>query len=345
LLILDEPTSVLSPDAIDVLFDALRKLAAEGVSILFISHKLDEIRALCGRATVLRGGRVAGTPGSDAFDNATLLHLMLGAEPAECRLEAQGAGAAMLELEDFTLPADDPFGIGLRSLDFAVRSGEIAGIAGISGHGQRELVAALAGESRLGQSGRVRIAGQDVTDLPVAARRAAGLALVPEERLGRGAVVSMSLAGNALLTGALHGLVRRGFIDHGATQRFAQRIIQTFDVRTPGTHATAAQLSGGNLQKFIVGREIFLEPRVLVLAQPTWGVDAGAALRIRQALIDLRREGCAVLVISEDLDELFQICDRIAVIRGGMLSDFRPRTETSLQLIGQLMSAGAAAHA
>ncbi|HXC59906.1 MAG TPA: ABC transporter ATP-binding protein [Steroidobacteraceae bacterium] len=345
LLILDEPTSVLSPAAIGVLFGALRQLAAEGLSILFISHKLDEVRALCARATVLRAGRVAGTPGPEAFDNASLLRLMLGAEPAACRLEPQSAGAPMLELEGYVLPSEDPFGIDLTDLSFAVHAGEIAGIAGISGHGQRELVAALAGETQRGQRGRLRIAGHDVTDLPVAARRAVGLALVPEERLGRGAVVSMSLAGNALLTGARHGLVRRGFIHHAATHAVAQRIISAFDVRTPGTRATAAQLSGGNLQKFIVGREIMLAPRVLVVAQPTWGVDVGAALRIRQSLIDLRTQGCGVLVISEDLEELFQICDRIAVIRDGRLSAFQSRAETSLQQIGQMMSAGAAVHA
>jgi simple sugar transport system ATP-binding protein len=155
----------------------------------------------------------------------------------------------------------------------------------------------------------------------------------------------MSLAGNALLTGARHGLVRRGLIDHAATHARARRIISSFDVRTPGTRAAAAQLSGGNLQKFIVGREILLAPRVLVVAQPTWGVDVGAALRIRQSLIDLRAQGCGVLVISEDLDELLQICDRIAVIRDGRLSALQPRAAVSLQQIGQLMSAGAAVHA
>ena len=344
LLILDEPTSVLSPDAIAVLFEALRQLAAEGLSILFISHKLDEVRALCGRATVLRAGRVAGTVGPESFDNASLLQLMLGAEPPACRLESLPPGAPVLELEAYALPPEDPFGVALHDLTFAVHAGEIAGIAGISGHGQRELLAALAGETTRGQTGNLRIAGQDMTHLSVAARRANGLALIPEERLGRGAVVSMSLAGNALLTGARHGLVRHGLIDHAATHARAQRIIDAFDVRTPGTHATAGQLSGGNLQKFIVGREIFLAPRVLVVAQPTWGVDVGAALHIRQSLIDLRAQGCGVLVISEDLEELFQICDRIAVIRNGRLSRFEPRADTTLQQIGQLMSAGAMAH-
>jgi general nucleoside transport system ATP-binding protein len=340
LLILDEPTSVLSPEAVLTLFATLKRLAAEGVSILFISHKLDEVRALCDRATVLRAGRVVGEANPAATDSATLVRMMLGTDPAECLLAPSLPGEPMLEIKDYGLPAADPFGTELRALQLQVRAGEIVGLAGISGNGQRELVSALSGESCRGQRGSIRIAGREATGHSVAQRRAQGFALVPEERLGRGAVPALSLADNALLTGARDGLVRRGFIDHGAARQRATEIISEYDVRGGGSDAIASRLSGGNLQKFIVGREIRLAPKLLVVSQPTWGVDAGAARFIRQALIDLRVQGSGVLVISEDLDELFEISDRIAVISGGRISEALPCGETSLQRIGQLMSAG-----
>ncbi len=343
LLILDEPTSVLSPDAIRALFDTLRRLASEGVSLLFISHKLDEVRALCDRATVLRAGRVTGEADPKVTDSPALLRMMLGTDPAACLLTPREPGAAVLELRDFSLAAADPFGTPLRALNLALRAGEILGIAGISGNGQRELVAALSGESQA-DSGALAILGQDATHLSVSARRKLGLALVPEERLGRGAVPQLSLAGNALLTGAKHGMVHRGFIDGAAITARAADIIAAWGVRGGGPDALAGQLSGGNLQKFIVGREVGLAPRVLVVAQPTWGVDAGASQYIRQRLIDLRDADCGVLVISEDLDELFQVCDRIAVINRGALSEGAPSATISLQQIGALMSAGALAH-
>ncbi len=300
------PTSVLSPDAIEALFTTLRQLAAEGVSILFISHKLDEVRALCNRATVLRAGRVTGAADPQSTSSAALLRLMLGEDPAPCLLTPREPGATLFELRGFSLPADDPFGTSLQDIDLQLHAGEILGLAGISGNGQRELIAALSGERR-GGSGSLHIAGASCAHLPVAARRALGFALVPEERLGRGAVPAMSLADNALLTGARHGLARGGFIDGAGMRARARDIIERWGVRGGGPAALASQLSGGNLQKFIVGREVGLAPRVLVVAQPTWGVDAGAAQQIRQRLIDLRDAGCAILVISEDLDELFQV--------------------------------------
>jgi general nucleoside transport system ATP-binding protein len=343
LLVLDEPTSVLSPDAIQALFDTLRRLAAEGVSILFISHKLDEVRALCHRATVLRAGRVTGEADPRHTDSATLVRMMLGEDPAPCLLTPREPGTPMLELQGFSLAADDPFGTTLSDIDLAVHAGEILGLAGISGNGQRELVAALSGERR--GSGSLRIAGLECTQLPVRGRRALGFALVPEERLGRGAVPAMSLADNMLLTGTRHGLASAGFIHGNAARERASAVISQWGVRGGGPSALASQLSGGNLQKFIVGREVGLAPRVLVVAQPTWGVDAGAAQQIRQRLIDLRDAGCALLVISEDMDELFQVSDRIAVINGGRISTPQPAAAASLQQLGQLMASGAFAHA
>ncbi len=338
LLIMDEPTSVLTPQAVLTLFDALRRLAAEGCSILYISHKLDEIQSLCDRATVLRTGRVTGTANPRAESARSLAELMIGHELPACRLEPREPGPPRLELLGVNLATADPFGIELTDLRLAVRSGEIVGIAGISGNGQQELLRALSGEARIGAAGALRLMGQDAGRLGPAARRALGLGFVPEERLGRGAVPELSLADNALLTGHGAGMVARGLIRFNRVRDFARQVIECFQVRCGGERSPAGSLSGGNLQKFIVGRETLLAPRVLVVAQPTWGVDIGASMLIRQALIDLRDQGVAVLVLSEELGELFMISDRLAVIAGGRLSPTVATGATNIDQIGAWMS-------
>jgi simple sugar transport system ATP-binding protein len=338
LLIMDEPTSVLTPQAVLTLFETLRRLASEGCSILYISHKLDEIRALCHVATVLRGGRVGGTAIPSEESNESLARMMIGGDLPECRLAAKQVAECRIEVSALSLTTRDPFGTTLKDIDLAVRSGEIVGIAGVSGNGQKELLAALSGETTIADPDAIRICGQPVGRAGPAQRRAAGLCFVPEERLGRGAVPAMSLAFNALLTGSKHGMVRYGLFRRGEMRRFSKRVIESFKVKCSGDQAAAASLSGGNLQKYIVGRETMLGPRAMVVAQPTWGVDVGAAMLIRQALIALRDEGVALLVISEELEELFMICDRIAVIAQGRLSKAVPLAETSVPQIGQWMS-------
>jgi general nucleoside transport system ATP-binding protein len=332
---------VLTPQAVRSLFATLRRLASEGVSILYISHKLDEIRELCHRATVLRGGRVSGTAIPADETNDSLALLMVGRELPQCRLTPQVQGDVRLRLDAYSQRPRDPFGTALRGIDLAVHAGEIVGIAGVSGNGQRELLAAISGEGRDSHEGSIELCGRNAAALDPVQRRRLGFAFVPEERLGRGAVPALSLADNTLLTGARAGLVKLGFIKRGAARAFARRTIDTYTVK--GTeHSLAGRLSGGNLQKFIVGREIGLAPRLMVAAQPTWGVDVGAAQLIRQALIDLRDRGVAVLVISEELDELFMICDRMAVIAGGTLSTPRPVAELTRETVGVLMSGGKA---
>jgi simple sugar transport system ATP-binding protein len=242
-----------------------------------------------------------------------------------------------LEARALSRPADDPFGTALCDISLAVRGGEIVGIAGVSGNGQGELLAALCGAAT-SRAGMVMLDGLPVGSLGAAARRARGLAFVPEERLGRGAVADMTLAENGLLTGHRMGLVRRGLVDRGKVDQFARGIIAHFGVHCAGPASPAASLSGGNLQKFIVGREISLAPRVLIIAQPTWGVDVAASAFLRQSLIDLSRRGAAVLVVSEELEELFEICDRIAVIYRGRLSAARLRDTTNTDEIGLLMA-------
>jgi len=346
LLIMDEPTSVLTPQAVRTLFDTLRRLASEGVSILYISHKLDEIRALCDTATVLRGGRVSGTATPRTESNDSLARLMIGSELSQCTLTPREPGAIMLELTNLRLATPDPFGTALEGINLRVRSGEIVGIAGVSGNGQKELMAALSGETRtpFDDRGAIRIAGQPVGLLNPVRRRGLGLTFVPEERLGRGAVPPMSLSDNALLTGGAvggsQGMVRFGLVRNALTTAFADRAITEFRVKSGGAQSAANSLSGGNLQKFIVGRETLLAPKLMIAAQPTWGVDVGAAQMIRQALIDLRDRGVALLVVSEELDELFSICDRIAVIAQGRLSPTRTPAETSIEEIGLWMAGG-----
>lgn len=338
LLIMDEPTSVLTPQAVLILFDTLRQLAKEGCSILYISHKLDEIRALCDTATVLRGGRVTGTAVPKQETNDSLARMMIGGELAECHLVPQETGEVRLALNQLSMSTIDPFGTALESISLSVKSGEILGIAGISGNGQKELLAALSGEVLSPQSKMISIIGQDAGRLNSAQRRRLGLTFVPEERLGRGAVPAMSLLHNALLTGARHGMVKNGFLRHSAIRQFTQEVITRFKVKCGGDSAVASSLSGGNLQKFIVGRETMLNPKLMIIAQPTWGVDVGAAQMIRQALMDLRQQGVALLVISEELEELFTISDRICVLAEGRLSPALPLADTSIEQIGNWMS-------
>jgi general nucleoside transport system ATP-binding protein len=338
LLIMDEPTSVLTPQAVRELFRTLRRLAEEQLSILYISHKLDEIRELCDVATVLRNGRVSGSAVPRQETNASLARLMVGSDLAECHLEPNEPGAIQLELTALSLTTEDPFGTTLQELNLRVRAGEIVGIAGVSGNGQKELQAAISGEARCESPGMVRLCGQQVGAMNPAARRALGLGFVPEERLGRGAVPAMDLTDNSVLTGAGKGLVRHGLVQHTAARAFARETIAQFTVKCDGESSRAESLSGGNLQKFIVGREIRLQPKVLLVAQPTWGVDVGASLLIRQALIDLRQAGVAVLVISEELDELYAICDRLAVLAGGRLSALVPTAQLALETVGEWMT-------
>jgi len=341
LLILDEPTAVLAPDAIGKLFDMLRRLAADGCGILFVSHKLEEIRALCHGATILRGGKVVGHADPRDTSAAELARMMVGAAPpALSHPAAIAEGKPRFEAIGLSAPAEGPFGAVLESVSFSLKGGEILGIAGVSGNGQGELLALLGGERR-SASDMVWLDGEPVGHLGVASRRARGLALVPEERLGRATAPDLSLADNLLLT-SHGGLVRGGLIERGKCADSAAEVIARLSVACSGPAALARSLSGGNLQKFIVGREMALAPRVLILSQPTWGVDIAAALFIRQSLIDLSRAGAAILVISEDLDELFELSDRIAVLHRGHLSKAEPATALDRGRVGLLMGGSAA---
>ena len=336
-LILDEPTSVLTPQAVDKLFVVLRKLAAEGCSILYISHKLHEIRALCTACTVLRGGKVTGVCNPTQESNASLSRLMIGAEPQQLEHRPGQTGRPLLQVQALSLARLDQFGVDLNGIDLQVCAGEVVGIAGVSGNGQRELLYALSGEDVRAAPGMVLIDGQPAGALAPQRRRALGLHFVPEERLGRGAVPTMSLAHNLLLTRTEH-VGRGGWLNLNALQAQAAGVIARFNVKAGGPQAVAKSLSGGNLQKFIVGREIAAKPKLLIVSQPTWGVDVGAAAQIRAEILALRDAGCAVLVVSEELDELFEICDRLHVMAQGRLSPSIATQQATVELVGAWMS-------
>ncbi len=341
LLILDEPTSVLTPQAVERLFVVLKKIASEGCSILYISHKLHEIRELCSACTVLRGGKVTGVCDPRQEDNASLSRLMIGAEPPALKHRAVKTGATVLAVQDLSLPSQSQFGVDLHAVSLDVRAGEVVGIAGVSGNGQAELLYALSGEDTRAAPPMIQIGGQGAGRLGPGRRRALGVHFVPEERLGRGAVPTMGLARNLLLTrrNAIGGAWwNRGWINVGALQMQANDIIRRFNVKAGGPNAEAKSLSGGNLQKFIVGREIDANPKLLILSQPTWGVDVGASAQIRGEILALRDAGCAVLVVSEELDELFEISDRLYVIAKGRLSPSVPRAQATVAQVGEWMS-------
>jgi len=340
LLIMDEPTSVLTPQEAELLFATLRRLAGRGTAILYISHKLDEIRAHCDRATILRQGRVVASLDPRTASAGELAALMVGGSLREVDRAGRSPGATILELRGLSARAATREGTALDGISLSLREGEVLGIGGVAGNGQEELLAALSGEMPT-PPGTVILEGRDLSRSGPEARRAAGLLTAPEDRLGHAAVPGMSLAENTLLTGAgRHGLARRGMVDRAAATAFADRIIAAFDVRTPGPQTAAGALSGGNLQKFVIGREVLGRPRVLAVNQPTWGVDAGAAAAIRQALLDLARGGAGVVVISQDLDELLELSDRFAALNGGRLSPPVPTEGLTLERIG-LMLGGA----
>ena len=342
LLILDEPTAVLTPQEADRLFVTLERLKGEGRAILYISHKLDEVQRLCDTATILRAGRKIATCDPRRETAASLARMMVGADIGEVKAASDRAPAgARLIVRDLTLEPDDPHGVRLDRVSLEVRGGEVLGIAGVAGNGQEELFAALSGE-RLVDENAIHIDGRPVGNLSVNERRRLGAAFVPEERLGHATAPRMSLSDNALLTGhAVTDMVRRGFINRAATLASVDRTTKAFDVRKSKRDPEAMSLSGGNLQKFVVGREILRNPGVLVVSQPTWGVDAGAAAVIRQALIDLAARGAAVLVVSQDLDELDEIADRIAVMFAGRMSAPLAAAEADRETLGLLMGGSA----
>ena len=340
LLIMDEPTSVLTPSEVQKLFVTLRRLAAEGCSILYISHKLEEVRSLCSAATIMRLGKNVArvTPAEKTVKELAEIMINMDLNAPTPRPAITRSTPPRLVLDKLTIRSAHHFGTDLKDISLSLAGGEILGIAGIAGNGQSELMDALSGEVLAGKPENILIDGTAAGHMGPHERRRIHGCFVPEERNGHGAVTTMTLAENAFLSAFIRrSLVRFGVIDAKKTSAFAETIIKRFDVRTTGPKAEARSLSGGNLQKFLVGREVLQDPSVLVINQPTWGVDAGAALAIHEAIMALAAEGAAVMIISQDLDEIFILADRIAVIAGGRISDPVMTRDATVESIGRLM--------
>lgn len=342
LLILDEPTSVLTPQEVTQLFATLHRLADEGCAILFISHKLDEVTQLCHHATLLRHGKVSGECDPQITSPRDIARLLVGDDTPLTDVYPKHLSANVsLVVNNLSYHRQHAFESPLKHISFTAYKGEILGIAGISGNGQDELFKLLSGEQQ-SRDDSIQLHGQHIGHLGVEQRRQHGVGFVPTERLVRGGVANLSLVDNALLTlgssNTQEDLVQRGWINDERAIALTERIIERYNVKCAGPHAQAKSLSGGNLQKFIIGREIEQAPKLLLCSQPTWGVDVGAAVLIRNALVSLCEQGSTVIVVSEDLNELFQISDRLCAICHGQLSPILPTSNMSVPQLGQWMA-------
>lgn len=337
LIVLDEPTAVLTPQEVTDLFDILRRMVAEGHSLVFISHKLGEVMAISDRVTVLRDGRVVGTGRTSDMTKAQLVRMMVGREFKELEARRLEAGEARLEIEGLRAMGDRGTEA-LRGIDLTVHAGEIVGIAGVSGNGQRELAECLAG-MRAVTSGRMSLDGRDIGSASLGERVKAGMAYVPEERMRDGAIGEFSVQDNLFLYDHASKEFRRGlFMRFSRMKERAQALTADFAVKTPSLDTPLRTLSGGNIQKLILARELSRKPSMLVAAQPTRGVDIGATWYIHQCLLKQREAGTAILLISEDLDEIRSLSDRIAVMYEGRIVGIVERDTASVERIGHMMS-------
>ena len=320
IMIMDEPTSVLTPGEVSDLFVVLKKLAGQGMSILYISHKLEEIRTLCSKATIMRNGKVVNTCDPRKLSAAKIAESMVGASFSKPKKSKIKIGKILLELQNVFLVSKTTFGIPIKGVNLKLHEGQIVGIGGVAGNGQDELLGLLSGEL-IPTKGSIVLEGREISVLGPVERRLHGLLSAPEERLGHAAAPEMTLTENCIITAEKRmGLSRRGIINYAQSRKLSEDIIKKLDVRTNGPDALAKSLSGGNLQKFVIGRELIQKPKIFVVNQPTWGVDAAAASSIRQKILDMAKEGAAIIVISQDLDELLEISDVFCALVGGHLS-------------------------
>jgi simple sugar transport system ATP-binding protein len=338
LLILDEPTAVLTPQEVDELFVIMKQMVKDGHALIFISHKLHEVIEISDRVSVLRDGRMIGTKLTSETTKQDLANWMVGREVgfAPDRGEAK-RGKIRLQLTDVSCGSDRGTP-GLRGVSLDVHSGEILGIAGVSGNGQRELAEAITGLRRV-TDGRVTLEGEDVTNLLPAQLTERMLSYVPEERMRDGMIKDFTVAENMILREHhKQPYSRSGFLNLGEIARHSEKLITQFQVKTPSQETPAKSLSGGNIQKVVIARELSRQPRAIVAAQPTRGLDIGATEYVRQQLIEQRKEGTAILLISEDLDEILALSDRIAVIYEGQIMDIVPREAATPEKLGLLMA-------
>jgi ABC-type uncharacterized transport system ATPase subunit len=337
LIVLDEPTAVLTPQEVDDLFVTFRRMAQEGHALIFISHKLHEVMAISDRVTALRDGKLAGTRSAQGATRAELAQMMVGREIKPLAPQPLKAGEVRLQISAMHAMGDRGTEA-LRGVDLDVHSGEIVGLAGVSGNGQRELAECLAGLRKITQ-GTALIDGQDLTHVSLRERIEAGLAYVPEERMRDGAIREFSVEENLFLRDIDNPKFTRGiFLKFAEMDAHARQLVSKFSVKTPRLDTPVKNLSGGNIQKLIMARELSRQPKVLIAAQPTRGVDIGASEYIRQRLLEQRENGVAILLISEDLDEILELSDRIAVMCEGRIVGIVKRGEATPEEIGLLMA-------
>ena len=339
LLIMDEPTSVLTPQEVQSLFKTLDTLLKEGRTILYITHKLEEVINLCDQVTILRDGEVIESSKLENETAESLATKMLGKKLSEIKTNYDHIKNSInLKAENLSQNFNNPFNTDLKNISFEVKEGEIFGIAGIAGNGQSELMNLLTGESIEEVDGSIIFNNTEIINFNPKKRRDLSIAFVPENRLGHSAVPELTLTENVLLSQfPNNNFIKNGMVNYKNIEIQAKKIVDEFNVVTPGVDAKASSLSGGNLQKFVIGREILSQPKLLIISHPTWGIDAGAENSIRKSLIELAKNGTSIIVISQDLDELIEISHRISVIFNGNLSKSFDTRKISISKIGLLM--------
>ncbi len=338
LLIMDEPTSVLTPQETDALFETLRTMSREGHSVILISHKLEEITAISNRVLVLRRGEVTGEAETKLVTKADLARMMIGRDLAESYPKANiKPGNAVLEIEELEV-RDDRLLPAVQGLSLTVYENEILGIAGVSGNGQRETIQAISG-LREAESGRVVLHGEEITNTAARHISDRGIGHVPEDRMIHGIVPNLFLFENAVLKKHHRPpFSSRARMNYGTVRTHADTLVTDYQVAAPSISVPMKHLSGGNIQKLVLGREISKEPRLLIAAHPTYGLDVGAAEYVRKQLVALRDAGGSVLLVSEDLDELFSVCDRVAVFYEGRITGIVKPDDTTIEEVGLLMA-------
>lgn len=339
ILIMDEPTSVLTPIESEVLFKNLKKLTDEGKTILYITHKLDEVIKNCDEVTIMRNGNVITTCSAEGETKETLAIKMLGYRVNSPITDYNSINEEVLfQAINLSKSFNDPFLTDLKNISFNVRQGEIFGIAGVAGNGQKELMELLTGENITNIQGKIIFENEEITKLSTKNRRKLSIGFVPEDRLGHSAVPELSLSENILLSQFLgNDFSKMGILDFKKIDLYTKDVIKKFNVKTPSEKVFAKNLSGGNLQKFVIGREVNSKPKLLIIFQPTWGVDTGAESFIRQSLIKLSKEGSSLIVISQDLDELIEITHHISVISNGILSKPLETKNLDIKKLGMMM--------
>ena len=339
ILIMDEPTSVLTPQEVESLFITLNALVKEGRTILYITHKLEEVISICDTVTIMRNGEVIDTSSTSNFTAKTLATKMLGQKLDDLKTNYDHIkDETNFEVNNISCEFNDPFLTDLKNISFKVRVGEIYGIAGVAGNGQSELMDILTGENTNISSGEIIFNKNKIQNFGPQKRRDLSISFVPENRLGHSAVPELSLSENILLSQfPKNNFLKNGIILKNNIDNYANNVIKDFNVVTPGNDAKASSLSGGNLQKYVIGREISSNPKLLIISHPTWGIDAGAEHAIRESLIDLAQNGTSIIVISQDLDELLEITHKISVIYNGKLSNAFNTKEVQIENLGLLM--------